>query len=85
VGDAALVEEGEGARQVVDDGGGLVLGEVDALLDLRQQRAAERLLEDEVEVVVVLEEVLKLETKNFAVSQSIERYIYDRGQMGKFL
>jgi len=72
VSDAALVEKGQRPGEVLDDGRGLVLGEVDALLDLGEEGSAVRLLEDQVEVVLVFEEVLQLDDLQLAAAEVVQ-------------
>ena len=50
-----LVQELQGQCQVLDDEAGLLLGELDAVLDVIEQLPAVDLLEDEVEAVGLLE------------------------------
>ena len=58
--DAAIVEKLQGGGDVARDHGRLLLGEVDATLNVVEQRAAAHLLEDHVEAVVLLENLEKI-------------------------
>lgn len=55
------VDELQCRSQVLDDQAGLVLGELNALLDVVQQRAAIDLLEDQEEAILLLEELDQLD------------------------
>lgn len=70
--DAPFVQEGQSPCEVMNDGRSLVLGEVNSLLDLRQQRPAVGLLEDEVKVVLVFEEVLQLDDLELTAAEVVE-------------
>ena len=54
VSDASAVQVGQSGGQVLDDGGGLALGEADPALDLIQQGTPFRLLKHQVELVLLL-------------------------------
>lgn len=72
MGDAALVQESQGRGQVVNDGRSLVLGEVDALLDLSQQRSSVRLLENQVKVFLILKEIFQLNDLQLTSAKVVE-------------